>query len=77
MSGLCARLGKNENKEEFIKSQTGECTRFNEQIINSNELQDKLVNLNKEICEIFNIQNSISKLKEYLNEIKLEHEYFI
>lgn len=76
MSGLCARLGKNENKEEFIKSQTGECTRFNEQIINSNELQDKLVNLNKEICEIFNIQNSISKLKEYLNEIKLEHEYF-
>lgn len=73
---LCARLGKKENKEDFINNQTGEYIKFSEELEDKDILENKLTTLNKEISEIFNIQNDIAKLKEQLGEIKIEHKYF-
>lgn len=73
---LCARLGKKENKEEFINNQTGEYVRFSERLEDKTILENRLINLNQDIGEIFDIQNDIAKLKEQLDEIKIEHKYF-
>lgn len=73
---LCARLGKKENKEEFIKNQTGEYIKFSEKLENKNILENKLVTLNRDIIEIFDIQNDIAKLKEQIDEVRVEHNYF-
>lgn len=73
---LCARLGKKENKEDFIEKQTGEYIKFSEKLEDKENLENKLMNLNQEISEIFNIQNDIAKLKGELSEVKLEHKYF-
>lgn len=69
-------MGKRENKEEFIENQTGEYSKFSEKIENKDMLENKLVALNDEVSEIFEIQNEIAKLKEQLNETKMEHKYF-
>ena len=76
LSYLCARLGKKENKEEFINNQTGEYIKFNKQKEDKYVLEEKLITLNKDISEIFDIQNDIAKLKERLSEVKTEHKYF-
>lgn len=69
-------MGKRENKGEFIENQTGEYSKFSEKIENKDMLENKLVALNDEVSEIFEIQNEIAKLKEQLNETKMEHKYF-
>ena len=76
LSYLCARLGKKENKEEFINNQTGEYEEFSSEINDKESLKEKIVELNREISEIFDVQNDIAKLKEQLSEIKIEHKYF-
>lgn len=76
LSYLCARLGKKENKEEFINNQTGEYEEFSSEIKDKESLKEKIVELNREISEIFDVQNDIAKLKEQLSEIKTEHKYF-
>lgn len=73
---LCARLGKKENKESFIKAQTGRYAEFSKELENKEMLENKLVTLNSDINEIFNIQNDIAKLKEQLSEVRTEHKYF-
>lgn len=73
---LCARLGKKENKEEFINNQTGEYVRFSEKLEDKTIVENRLINLNQDIGEIFDIQNDIAKLKEQLSEVKIEHNYF-
>lgn len=73
---LCARLGKKENKEEFIKNQTGQYPEFTQKIEDKVMIENELIKLNQDINEIFNIQNDIAKLKEELSEIKIEHRYF-
>lgn len=73
---LCARLGKKENKEDFIEKQTGEYPKFSEKLENKEDLESTLINLNQDVSEIFNIQNDIAKLKEEVNEVKIEHKYF-
>lgn len=73
---LCARLGKKENKENFIEKQTGEYPKFSEKLEDKETLESTLINLNQDVSEIFNIQNDIAKLKEKLSEIQVEHKYF-
>lgn len=73
---LCARLGKKENKEEFINNQTGEYVEFNPKLEDKSILENRLITLNQDIHEIFDIQNDIAKLKEELSEVKIEHKYF-
>lgn len=73
---LCARLGKRENKEEFINNQTGQYPKFSDKLENEHSIKDEILELNKSITKIFDIQNDIAKLREELNEIKLQHQYF-
>lgn len=73
---LCARLGKKENKDDFINNQTGEYPEFSEKLEDKATLESSLINLNQDVSEIFNIQNDIAILKEELNEVKTEHKYF-
>lgn len=73
---LCSRLGKKENKDEFINNQTGKYPEFTKKLEDKETIENKLISLNQDINEIFNIQNDIAKLKEELGEIKTEHKYF-
>ena len=73
---LCARLGKRENKEEFINNQTGKYPEFEDKLENEYSIQNEILELNQSITKIFDIQNNIAKLREELNEIKIQHQYF-
>lgn len=73
---LCAKLGKRENKGEFINNQTGKYPIFEDKLENEYYIQNEILELNQSITKIFDIQNNIAKLREELNEIKLEHQYF-
>ena len=73
---LCAKLGKRENKEDFINNQTGKYPIFEDKLENEYSIQNEILELNQSITKIFDIQNNIAKLREELNEIKLEHQYF-
>ena len=73
---LCAKLGRKENKEEFIKNQTGKYPKFFEELKDKQIIENEVATLNKDIREIFKIQNEIAKLKEELGQIKTEHAYF-
>ena len=73
---LCARLGKRENKEDFINNQTGKYPKFEDKLENEYSIQNEILELNQSITKIFDIQNSIAKLREELNEITLQHQYF-
>lgn len=73
---LCARLGKKENKDDFINNQTGKYPEFSTKLQEKADIENKVVNLNQDVKEIFNLQNEIAKLKEELSEVKIEHKYF-
>ena len=73
---LCAKLGKRENKEEFIKSQTGQYPAFAKKLENEFSVQNEVITLNQNIGKIFDVQNETAKLKEELSEIKVQHNYF-
>lgn len=73
---LCARLGRKNNKDEFINSQTGKYPEMELKIDDSQNLERELKLLNKDVNRIFEIQNEMAKMKQELSEIKLEHEYF-
>ena len=73
---LCARLGKKENKDEFIKNQKGKYPNFSKELLEKEIIENELINLNQNISEIFDIQNDLAKLKEQLSELKVEHDYF-
>ena len=73
---LCARLGKKENKEEFINNQTGKYPKFGDKLEDEYSIQNEILELNQSITKIFDIQNNIAKLREELNEIKIQHQYF-
>lgn len=73
---LCAQLGKRDNKEEFINTQTGLYPEFDVTINNRQELENQIANLNSDIVKVFELKNNIAILKEELNQIELEHKYF-
>ena len=73
---LCARLGRKENKDDFINKQTGKYPEFSAKLQEKVDIENKIISLNQDVKEIFNIQNEIAKLKEELSEVKLEHKYF-
>ena len=73
---LCARLGKRENKEEFIKNQTGKYPIFEDKLENEYSIKNEVLELNRSITKIFDIQNNIAKLKQELNDLKIQHQYF-
>lgn len=76
MHYLCATLGKRENKEDFIKKQTGKYQKFSKELENKEIIENEISELNEEINELFKLQNEIAKLKQILSEVKIEHEYF-
>lgn len=73
---LCATLGRKENKEEFIASQTGKYPEFQQDLTYISIYEKKIEQLNTEINKIFELQNNIAKLKAELNAVKIEHSYF-
>lgn len=73
---LCARLGRKENKDDFINNQTGKYPEFGAKLQEKADIENKIIKLNQEVKEIFNLQNEVAKLKEELSEVKLEHKYF-
>lgn len=73
---LCATLGKKENREEFINNQTGKYPEFSKPLKDRDLYEKGIENLNNDINKIFELQNNIAKLKEELNQIKVEHNYF-
>lgn len=50
--------------------------KFSQELENDNIITSEVETLNKQIVEIFNVQNDIAGLKAELSEIKLQHEYF-
>lgn len=50
---LCARLGKRENKEEFINNQTGKYPIFENKLENEDYIQNEISELNQSITKIF------------------------
>lgn len=73
---LCAKLGNRENKEEFINNQTGKYPIFEDELKNEYSIQNEILELNQSITKIFDIQDNIAKLREELNETKLQYKYF-
>ncbi|MDO5555681.1 MAG: AAA domain-containing protein [Clostridia bacterium] len=73
---LCAQLGRKENKDDFIKNQTGKYPKFENRLQNREKIEDEIKRLNKDVINIFTLKNSIAKLKEELNQIKIEYKYF-
>ena len=73
---LCAKLGKRDNKEEFIQNQTGQYPKFSGELANEELIQNQIITLNRDMNSIFEIQNKIAKMREELSEIKTQHEYF-
>ena len=49
---LCARLGKKENKYDFINKQTGKYPKFSVKLQEKADIENKVVNLNQELSEV-------------------------
>ena len=73
---LCARLGKLENKEEFIKKQDGKYPKFEKNITNKSILENEITRLNQTINYTLKTQNEIAILKTELSEVDLQYKYF-
>ena len=76
LSYLCARLGKKDNKDEFINNQTGKYPQFEIGTGDTQNIEKEIMLLNQNVNQIFEIQNKMAKMKQELSEIRLEHEYF-
>lgn len=76
LSYLCARLGKKDNKDEFINNQTGKYPQFEIGTGDTQNIEKEIMLLNQNVNRIFEIQNKMAKMKQELSEIRLEHEYF-
>lgn len=73
---LCACLGKNSNKVDFIESQTGKYPKFEVKLEDRKKLELEIENLNTDILRIFSLRNEIATLQDELNQIRTEHNYF-
>lgn len=73
---LCAQLGKKENKINFIKEQTGKYPKFENELKDSKNLEQKIIELNNEIVKIFSLRNRIAVLKDELSQIQTQRIYF-
>lgn len=60
---LCAQLGKKENKINFIKEQTGKYPKFENELKDSKNLEQKIIELNNELVKIFSLRNRIAVLR--------------
>lgn len=76
LGAICAVLGRKENKDDFIANQSGICPQFGEELINKAKFSNKILELNKKLNKIFDLQNKKAIDKGLLNEIKMEHEYY-
>lgn len=73
---LCACLGKNSNKVDFIERQTGKYPKFEVKLEDRKKLELEIENLNTDILRIFSLRNEIATLQDELNQIRTEHNYF-
>lgn len=73
---LCAQLGKKENKIDFINKQTGQYPKFENQLENRPNIEQKIIELNNELIKIFSLKNKIAVLKDELSQIQTQRIYF-
>lgn len=76
---LVAPLGKSKNREKFIETQTSvmpDLSLWNISFTNQIEVKNKVFELSKQLFNIFNDQQELSKLKQELYDIKTEQVYF-
>lgn len=74
-----ATLGKRENKENFIKNQTGKYVNMEEWKLDFSEkklILEKLDKSKNEIITMLNSKNSLAIIKNKLSELKLEKKHF-
>ncbi len=79
LQGLCAKLGRRENIEEFINNQSQKNPTFykdSNPYQKQNYKEDKVINLSMKAQEIFDLQNTIAIQESMLNELELEFSYF-
>ena len=86
LDGICALLGKRDNKENFIQNQPKKLAKI-QQIINFNSsknqskaeinhTKEQINALNQALQEFFTIQNEIAQNKALLAQFKLEFSHF-
>lgn len=80
LGSICAKLGKRDNIKEFLINQTKvenypETWNLTEQKVL--EIKNKLSSMNNDIEFYLSEKNEIAKMKQELDELKLEQKYFI
>ncbi|MDE6885595.1 MAG: DUF2726 domain-containing protein [Helicobacteraceae bacterium] len=73
---FCATLGKKENKENFIASQSGIYPDFNNKEIDCKKVENEIKTLNQKALDLFELINKKASLTQSYNELKLESKYF-
>lgn len=79
MGFLVAFLGKTDNKNEFIKNQTGkypELSSWEIDIITQKKLRENIKELTQELSDIFVMQEHLSLAQQELKSLDLEMKYF-
>lgn len=73
---LCAKLGKNSNKVDFIENQTGHYPNFNIELDDREQVEEQIDSLNSDIVKIFSLRNEVAILRDELSQLQTEHDYF-
>ncbi|MEA2015870.1 MAG: AAA domain-containing protein [Actinomycetota bacterium] len=79
LSFFAASLGKQENKKNFVKDQTGKYPNMKEWALKKNvglEIYKSIKKLNDEINNMLSYKNRIAIIKQNLSELKTQQHYF-
>lgn len=77
---FCATLGKKENKEQFINSQSAEylnMLNWNLDVESKKKLVQELKLTQNALDNMLNKQNKLANLKQQLSELEIEEQHFI
>ena len=74
---ICAPLGKNENKKNFVMNQTAEYTKLKFIPADKYYLKTAIISLNTRLKEVFKLNGINAKAKEEIRNIFVEHKYYI
>lgn len=83
LDGICAMLGKRENKDKFVQNQQENLDKIKkikinelEKKLNLNALKQEILTLNDKMIRMFDLQNEVARLNLLLSEFKLEFKHF-
>ena len=74
---ICAPLGKNENKKNFVMNQSKEYTKLQFIPTDKYYLKTEIISLNTRLKEVFRLKGINAKAKEEIRDIFVEHKYYI